>query len=499
MRIDSSGVSPLFLLVVNVIAFLFPLFLSVQKGLAFDCPSGVGKINPSECESIKEVYEATGGSTKWDCGNRGNPDPFFDRLYCGVYIKCSGTNATANRHVTAISLPYCNMTGVLPADAFSKIPYLYYLNLGENNLTGSIPESLSSLKYLNYLDLGHNQLTGTIPNNLLGDQTSTTVPSPFVTPITPKLSVRDNNLQGPLPQEIGRNDLQFLLFDENSHLSGPVPQTYTEQTNKAYLMFDYSDTTVCEPQNITMQTWLNSIINHIGTNIICGTSPPPTTPKSLSASDGASDKNVIVKWKKSSSSTEKYYVERSENRIIWEKLGKINHIDKSIYAFYDKSATPLTAYYYRVKACNYSNKCSQYSNLDQGYKKLQMPEPIVDKVSKLKGQPARYKINFTWTDTIRNNSEDYYKLFASDRRGFHTTFIQWKFSYIQYPQNNSYSYSEKSKKDAIFSQLTKNAIAVQACGIVKNTDYVLDCSPAALLNRNLSMSGIFRLLLQPGK
>ncbi len=485
----------------------FWLYLSPVSLFAFECPGGVGNIDPIECESIKAVYNATGGSTTWSCGNRGNPDPFFDRLYCGVYIKCSGTNATADRHVTSISLPYCDMTGSLPADAFAKIPYLYYLNLAENKLTGSIPSSLSSLIYLTYLDLGHNLLSGTIPESLLGDKTSSTVPPPYTT-ISRKLSVRDNALTGVLPNSIGRNDMQYLLFDENSSLAGPIPQSYSQQTNTSYLMFDYSDTAVCEPQNQSMQTWLNTVIAHIGSNIDCGTTPLPSTPKSLNASDGTSDISVNVTWKASNYITERYYIERSQDKVNWTTIAKKRSAYESIVRYGDKSVNQLAGHYYRVKACDGDNNCSGYSNIDLGYKILTNPAPITSIISNTKKDPKKLQVEFTWTDTadLKGNTPgtianyNYYKFFIANQSGFKKSFSQNAFHRINIPGDKwSYTYAEKTFQDPYpqFKKLTQRAVAVQACGPVLSADKIIHaCSSAALANVKVSMPGIFNILLQ---
>ncbi|XP_050285787.1 probable LRR receptor-like serine/threonine-protein kinase At1g05700 [Quercus robur] len=44
---------------------------------------------------------------------------------------------------------------------------LQYLDISNNNLTGSVPDFLSQLQYLRVLNLEKNQLTGTIPADLI--------------------------------------------------------------------------------------------------------------------------------------------------------------------------------------------------------------------------------------------------------------------------------------------------------------------------------------------
>ena len=43
---------------------------------------------------------------------------------------------------------------------------LTYLDLSENQFSGSIPKSIGNMTQLTYLNLGYNQFTGTIPNSI---------------------------------------------------------------------------------------------------------------------------------------------------------------------------------------------------------------------------------------------------------------------------------------------------------------------------------------------
>ena len=66
-----------------------------------------------------------------------------------------------------------------------------------NQLTGSIPSQLGNLINLEYLNLGENQLTGSIP---LGEFLSNLVDS-----------LRENQLTGSIPSVLGNlNNLVFL-------------------------------------------------------------------------------------------------------------------------------------------------------------------------------------------------------------------------------------------------------------------------------------------------
>ena len=57
------------------------------------------------------------------------------------------------------------LTGSIP-ESFCSLTSLYSLVLNDNALTGNIPTCLGNLNGLLQLQLSGNQLTGTIPNNL---------------------------------------------------------------------------------------------------------------------------------------------------------------------------------------------------------------------------------------------------------------------------------------------------------------------------------------------
>ena len=85
------------------------------------------------------------------------------------------------------------------------------ITLRRNNLSGPIPPELPRLTRLVFLELNWNQLSGPIPPEL-GQMTS-----------LQGLSLFGNQLSGPIPPELGQmTSLQLLHLDENQ-LSGPIP------------------------------------------------------------------------------------------------------------------------------------------------------------------------------------------------------------------------------------------------------------------------------------
>ncbi|CAI7830095.1 unnamed protein product, partial [Closterium sp. NIES-53] len=58
-----------------------------------------------------------------------------------------------------------NLTGSIP-DSISALTALEYLRISYNYLTGSVPDSISTLKELTGLSLSYNSLTGSIPDSI---------------------------------------------------------------------------------------------------------------------------------------------------------------------------------------------------------------------------------------------------------------------------------------------------------------------------------------------
>jgi Leucine-rich repeat (LRR) protein len=83
------------------------------------------------------------------------------------------------------------------------------IRLGNNKLTGTLPESLSNLETLQVFMVGNNALSGALPS-FRG------LPSLFV------FEVNDNQLVGEIPAFVGNTSIRFLDVS-NNRLSGTIP------------------------------------------------------------------------------------------------------------------------------------------------------------------------------------------------------------------------------------------------------------------------------------
>ncbi|XWS34901.1 hypothetical protein CRYUN_Cryun21dG0076700 [Craigia yunnanensis] len=110
------------------------------------------------------------------------------------------------RSLQTLDLSYNFLSGPIPNDICSWLPYLVRLGLSGNRLSGSIPPQIVNCKFLNDLVLDDNKLSGSIPYELARlDRLK-------------RFSVADNDLSGLIPSDLARFGED--VFDGNSGLCG---------------------------------------------------------------------------------------------------------------------------------------------------------------------------------------------------------------------------------------------------------------------------------------
>ncbi|KAK3421487.1 hypothetical protein EUGRSUZ_G02131 [Eucalyptus grandis] len=121
-------------------------------------------------------------------------------------------------NVEHIDLTNNTLKGPISRMDLNKMPLLGLLGLADNNLSGSIPNSLWAMENLYLLDLARNQLSGTIPS---------------LSPISrmdgnkmPRLIyfyLQDNNLSGSIPNSLCAMENLIQLDLSKNQLSGRLP------------------------------------------------------------------------------------------------------------------------------------------------------------------------------------------------------------------------------------------------------------------------------------
>ena len=139
-------------------------------------------------------------------------------------------------NTTQLDLGNNQLTGSIPPE-IGNLTNLTWLYLSNNQLTGSIPPEMGNLNNLIYLDLGSNQLTGSIPQEI-GNLTN-----------LEWLYLSNNQLTEEIPLEIGNlNNLIYLdLF--NNQLTGEIPENICDLninwSSSSY--FSISSNQLCPP------------------------------------------------------------------------------------------------------------------------------------------------------------------------------------------------------------------------------------------------------------
>ncbi len=182
--------------------------------IAFNC-DGVAGIQPSECEALVALYDATDGPN-W----KNNDGWLLEANPCGGawYGVTYCDQAPSQLHVTYLDLHGNWLSGPIPDD-LQDLVALEYLNLSGNSLTGGIPAVLGSLSELRGLYLNNAGLSGAIPA-AMGGMSS-----------LENFEADDNALDGTLPTELGSvTTLERLRLARNS-LTGGIPASFNNLVN----------------------------------------------------------------------------------------------------------------------------------------------------------------------------------------------------------------------------------------------------------------------------
>ncbi|XP_030938048.1 inactive LRR receptor-like serine/threonine-protein kinase BIR2 [Quercus lobata] len=109
-----------------------------------------------------------------------------------------------------LNLSFNKLSGAIPSDISTRLPYLTSLDLSRNNFSGEIPTDIANCTYLNSLKLDHNRLTGQIPQQL-GQLTR-----------IKNFTVANNFLSGPVPNFTVPNVTKESYVNNSGLCGGPL-------------------------------------------------------------------------------------------------------------------------------------------------------------------------------------------------------------------------------------------------------------------------------------
>ena len=123
--------------------------------------------------------------------------------------------------LTSLQLTFNQLTGSIPSE-IGNLTNLEYLWLYDNELTGLIPPEIGNLTNLEWLELQNNELTGEIPSEI-GNLTN-----------LERLHLDNNQLTGSIPPELGNLINLDHLFLNDNQLIGEIPESICELSSMSW-------------------------------------------------------------------------------------------------------------------------------------------------------------------------------------------------------------------------------------------------------------------------
>ena len=186
---------------------LLGLLLNARPGQAQTSQGLVA--DSTELRVLHQFYTATKGATWSKRTNWPTSTTWPATLTSADFATWYGVTVT-NGDVTNLSLASNNLTGSLPG-SLSQLAQIQSIYLGQNSLSGPIPASFGQLSNLLSLSLGINRLSGPIPPEL-GQLTR-----------LQNLALNSNPLTGPIPDPLSQLTQLRGLVLYHTTLSGTLP------------------------------------------------------------------------------------------------------------------------------------------------------------------------------------------------------------------------------------------------------------------------------------
>jgi RHS repeat-associated protein len=273
-----------------------PTDLKLEQGVVPDA---------DELNALEALYLSTNGS-QWSIRKSWPAQlPFSRPISSAVFGSWHGITVT-NGDISAIQLDNNNLTGTLPPtlsklrqlrvlalpgnylrggipDEFRNLDSIAEIVLDNNEFSGDFPTVLSRLNQLQVISLAHNQFTGPLPITTAQwpHLKQLILPANRMTGILPvnlgllkklqALDLADNQFSGPLPESISLLDTLQTLDLSNNQFSGALPHAWVSLTRLAVLRLAHNRLT--GPVPILLTTLPSLSFLDVARNQLTGTIP----------------------------------------------------------------------------------------------------------------------------------------------------------------------------------------------------------------------------------
>nr|KYP41797.1 LRR receptor-like serine/threonine-protein kinase GSO1 [Cajanus cajan] len=129
------------------------------------------------------------------------------------FNKLQGPVPVFPKYATYLDYSGNKFNSFIPQDIGKYLSFTIFFSLSNNNLSGSIPDSLCNASYLQVLDLSHNNISGTIPSCLM-----TMVACALRT-----LNLHHNKLDGKIPKSLSNCTTLEVLDLGNNNIMDAFP------------------------------------------------------------------------------------------------------------------------------------------------------------------------------------------------------------------------------------------------------------------------------------
>jgi len=136
------------------------------------------------------------------------------------------------------------LTGTIPLE-LGSLPNLVHLYINSNDLSGPVPSELGNLGNLRTLSLSANDLSGPIPGEL-GNLTKLV-----------NLYLNNTDLSGSIPPQLGNLSSLGALDLRRNNLTGPIPSKLLALSLRTFFFGGNQD--LCAPGTAAFVTWLDGI------------------------------------------------------------------------------------------------------------------------------------------------------------------------------------------------------------------------------------------------